>query len=192
MLLSVLVVSLVRGDAAIAETGTVLLAQSNQGEADEATEGATTKQEDTTNLVAEKKPPETNWSAKCDKDSTGQDTDCRVVQSIQLTKTKQTLLSVVVRKPSGNVRPLMTFNLPHGLFLPAGTTLQVDQTPEIVVPIETCDAKGCYASMNVNSEMLVALKRGATMTVTFQNLARKPIGVPVTLVGFTAAFSEIQ
>lgn len=148
--------------------------------------------QDATNLVAEEKPPETNWSAKCDQDDLGEKTNCRVVQSIQLTKTKQTLLSVLVRRPSGDVRPLMTLNLPHGLYLPAGTTIKIDQTQAFGVPVETCDAKGCYASLSVEDEMLTALKKGATMIVTFQNLARQPINVPVTLVGFTAAFEKIQ
>jgi invasion protein IalB len=38
----------------------------------------------------------------------------------------------------------------------------------------------------------LTLKRGSTLTVTFQNLAKQPIVVPVTLVGFTAAFAKIE
>ena len=147
---------------------------------------------DPTNLVAEKKPPETNWKAKCVNDEQGASVDCRVVQNIQLTKTKQRLLSVMVRMPTLTRQPALAFNLPHGLYLPAGTTIQIDRSEPFALEIETCDQKGCYANMPAGNELLTALKRGANLTVTFQNLARKPIAVPVTLVGFTAAFDKIR
>lgn len=144
------------------------------------------------NLVAEKKSPETNWSARCMSNPEGQITDCRVTQNIALTKTGHRLLAVVVRIPRDTGAPAMTLNLPHGLFLPAGTQLQVDKTAPKEIVIETCDAKGCYASLDVDPELLMSLKKGSTLTVTFQNLAKQPIVVPVTLVGFTAAFAKIE
>jgi invasion protein IalB len=144
------------------------------------------------NLVAEKKSPETNWSARCVNNPEGQVVDCRVTQNIALTKTGQRLLAVVVRIPRDTGAPAMTLNLPHGLFLPAGTTLQIDKAVPKEIGIETCDAKGCYASLEVDGELLLTLKRGSTLTVTFQNLAKQPIVVPVTLVGFTAAFAKIE
>lgn len=147
---------------------------------------------ETTNLVAEKKPPETNWSPRCQSSPAGEIVDCRVTQNIELTKTGHRLLSVVVRIPRETGSPVMMFNLPHGLYLPAGTTLQIDRTDPKAIVIETCDVKGCYASVNVDEVLLAALKQGSTLTVTFQNLARQPIAVPVTLVGFTAAFAKIQ
>ncbi len=147
---------------------------------------------DPTNLVAEKKPPETNWKAKCVNDEQGASVDCRVVQNIQLTKTKQRLLSVMVRMPTLTRQPALVFNLPHGLYLPAGTTIQIDKSAPFALEIETCDQKGCYANMPADTELLTALMRGANLIVTFQNLARKPIAVPVTLVGFTAAFEKIR
>lgn len=144
------------------------------------------------NLVAEKKPPETNWSARCVNSDEGAVVDCRVTQNIALTKTGQRLLAVVVRIPTNSRTPAMTLNLPHGLFLPAGTTLQIDKTPPKEILVETCDAKGCYASLDVDDDLLTGLKKGSTLTVTFQNLAKQPIVVPVTLVGFTAAFAKIE
>jgi invasion protein IalB len=144
------------------------------------------------NLVAEKKSPETNWSARCVNNPEGQIVDCRVTQNIALTKTGQRLLAVVVRIPRDTGAPAMTLNLPHGLFLPAGTTLQIDKATPKELVIDTCDSKGCYASLDVDNELLMILKKGSTLTVTFQNLAKQPIVVPVTLVGFTAAFAKIE
>jgi invasion protein IalB len=144
------------------------------------------------NLVAEKKSPETNWSAKCVNSADGALVDCRVTQNIALTKTGQRLLAVVVRIPRETGSPVMTLNLPHGLYLPAGTTLQIDKTDPREIVIETCDSKGCYATLDVDEELLVSLKKGSTLTVTFQNLAKQPIAVPVTLIGFTAAYAKIR
>ncbi len=143
-------------------------------------------------LVAEKKPPETNWSARCVTDNNGQTSACHVIQRIKRNKTGALLMSVLVELPVKTLKPELKLNLPLGLYLPAGTTLQVDKTPTKEIQIETCDVKGCYAGIGVDEDMLTALKRGNTMTVTFQNVARQPIAIPVTLVGFTAAFAKIR
>lgn len=143
-------------------------------------------------LVAEKKPPETNWSARCVTDASGQTSACHVIQRIKRNKTGALLMSVLVELPVKTLKPELKLNLPLGLYLPAGTTLQVDKTPTKEIQIETCDVKGCYAGLGVDEDMLTALKRGNTMTVTFQNVARQPIAIPVTLVGFTAAFAKIR
>ncbi len=143
-------------------------------------------------LVAEKKSPETNWSARCVTDTSGQTSACHVIQRIKRNKTGALLMSVLVELPVKTLKPELKLNLPLGLYLPAGTTLQVDKTPTKEIQIETCDVKGCYAGIGVDEDMLIALKRGNTMTVTFQNVARQPIAIPVTLVGFTAAFAKIR
>lgn len=143
-------------------------------------------------LVAEKKPPETNWSARCVTGAGGQTSACHVIQRIKRNKTGALLMSVLVELPVKTLEPELKLNLPLGLYLPAGTTLQVDRTPTREIQIETCDVKGCYAGIGLDEDMLTALKRGNTMTVTFQNVARQPIAIPVTLVGFTAAFAKIR
>ncbi len=143
-------------------------------------------------LIAEMKSPETNWSARCIRTPAGVTSSCHVIQRIKRNKTGALLMSVLVDLPVKSLQPELKLSLPLGLYLPAGTTLKVDRAPTQEIEIETCDSKGCYAGLEVDEQLLTALKLGNTLTVTFQNLAKEPIAVPVTLVGFTAALAKIR
>ena len=143
-------------------------------------------------LIAEMKSPETNWSARCTRTPAGVTSSCHVIQRIKRNKTGALLMSVLIDLPVKSLQPELRLSLPLGLYLPAGTTLKVDRAPTKEIEIETCDSKGCYAAVSVDEPLLTALKLGNTLTVTFQNVAKEPIAVPVTLVGFTAAFAKIR
>lgn len=82
--------------------------------------------------------------------------------------------------------------LPLGLFLPAGITLQLDgQKPE-QLEVQTCDQKGCYVGSAISAKMLDAMKQGEKMTIAFQDLPKNKISVPVPLKGFAAAYQKVQ
>lgn len=143
-------------------------------------------------LIAKLKSPETNWSARCIRSPAGVTSSCHVVQRIIRNRTGALLMSVLVDLPVKSLKPELKLSLPLGLYLPAGTTLKVDRAPAKEVEIVTCDSKGCYAEVDVDEPLMTALQLGSTLTVTFQNVAKQPIAVPVTLVGFTAALAKIQ
>ena len=82
-------------------------------------------------------------------------------------------------------------HLPHGLFLPAGTTFQIDKGKVESLAIQTCDAKGCYAGAPVTKDMLATLQKAEKLIVTFQNLQKQTITVPMPLAGFGEAYQKL-
>ena len=82
-------------------------------------------------------------------------------------------------------------NLPHGVFLPGGATVQIDKEKPISVPIQTSDAQGAYAGSPISKEMLTALQKAEKMVISFQDLKKQPINVPVTLAGFAATYQKM-
>jgi invasion protein IalB len=86
----------------------------------------------------------------------------------------------------------MMIQVPVGLYLPAGLNLQVDEGKPQPVPLQTCDLKGCYAGMQISPELLATLKAGKRLSMTFENLAKNNVTVPLVLDNFAEAFQKIQ
>lgn len=86
----------------------------------------------------------------------------------------------------------MMIQAPLGLFLPAGISIDVDGADPQRFELQTCDAGGCYAGSPLADEFLARMSKGQTLNVNFQNLNKQSINVPVTLVGFTAAYQNIR
>lgn len=113
-------------------------------------------------------------------------------QTVVLTNTGQLLASMLVRLPAETRSPVMVIQVPSGLYLPAGLNLQIDDGKPQPVPLQTCDPKGCYAGMPVAADLLAALKSGKRLTVTFQNISKSNVTVPLSLDNFAEAYQKIE
>jgi invasion protein IalB len=113
------------------------------------------------------------------------------VQTIVLAETRQLLLSVAVSKPEGDKGAAMLLHLPLGLFNPAGATMGIDDAAPEALQIQTCDNQGCYAGAALTPDKLAAMSKGTKLNVTFQDLKKQKIVVPVPLKGFEAAFKKL-
>lgn len=127
------------------------------------------------------------WSVNCS--NTGKGLICQLSQRIVLKKTKQLLIAVTVKKSDKG--KTMLIQLPHGLYLPAGIKLQVDENKQTSHPIQTCDQTGCYAGLPLGEQTVKSLKSGQTFKVVFQNLSKKNVTVPLPLNGFEAAYKKL-
>lgn len=136
--------------------------------------------------------PPSGWETTCTSSGRGTNPDCKIEQTIVVTKTQQRILSVLVRVPAESHTPAMMIHLPLGLFLPAGITLQLDQQMSLQLNVQTCDANGCYSGTPISENMLTAMKTGKHLTVSFQSLAKQTMSVPVPLVGFAEAYQKVR
>lgn len=133
--------------------------------------------------------PTIGWAVQCNNPGTG--LKCQATQNIFITETRQRLLSVSVSKPSGDAALAMLIQLPHGMFLPSGLSLQVDDGKAQQVAVQTCDRAGCYAGSPIDKAMLSQLEAGRQLTISFQNLNKQTMRVPVPLSGFKDAVEKI-
>jgi invasion protein IalB len=132
------------------------------------------------------------WSSRCTSEGRQAVLDCSVEQSVFESQSRQLLLMVAVRVSSDTRKPSIVLQLPFGLFLPAGVSVQFDENKPERLEVQTCDQKGCYVTMPMSSEMLQSMTKGKNMSVKFQNLSKKEIALPVQLAGFAAAYQKIQ
>jgi len=137
-------------------------------------------------------PPQPGWVARCASAGRTEPLECAIEESAVLAKTGQVVVLVNIRVTSDARMPIATVQLPLGLNLPLGAKLQVDDGKTVDLPIQTCENRGCYANLPIAPDLLAAMQAGKQLKISFQNLAKDPIAIPLPLADFAAAYDKIK
>ena len=137
-------------------------------------------------------PAQPGWAARCSSASRDAPLECAMEQNAVLSKTGQLVVLVNIRVPGDTRAPIMLVQLPLGLNLQAGAKFQVDDGKSADLPIQTCENRGCYASVPLSSETVNALRAGKQLKIIFQDLAKETIAIPMQLTDFSAAYDKIK
>jgi invasion protein IalB len=132
------------------------------------------------------------WASRCTSASRDAPLECAIEETAVLTKTGQLIVLVNIRVTGDSRSPVALVQLPLGLNLPAGAKFQVDDGKAVDLPIQTCENRGCYANLQIPADLLAALKSGKQLKVSFQNLGKETITIPMPLTDFTAAYDKIK
>jgi invasion protein IalB len=132
------------------------------------------------------------WDTACSQAARSAEPNCEMSQMVIVPKSRQVLLRVEIEVPGDGSGPRMVLRLPHGLYLPAGVTLKVDDEDWRETEVQTCDGQGCYAGVELDDDVIARLERGEQLMVGFQSLSRETVTVPVDLKGFTASYAKIR
>jgi invasion protein IalB len=135
-------------------------------------------------------PAKPTWSVTCS--NSGQGLDCQAFQSLFVQQTGQRVLTVAVRVPNDAKKPVMLVQLPLGIYLPGGASIQIGKDQAKVVPLQTCDQNGCVAEYAITDAELAAMQKGADLTISMQNMKKEPVPLTVPVLGFAAAFAKIK
>jgi invasion protein IalB len=137
-------------------------------------------------------PAPPGWVARCSSASRGAPLECAIEQSAVLTKTGQLIVLINIRVSAETRAPIALVQLPLGLNLPAGAKIQVDDGKTSELQLQTCEARGCYANLQISPDLLAALKSGKQLKVSFQNMAKETITIPMPLADFAASYEKIK
>ncbi len=137
-------------------------------------------------------PAQPGWVARCSSASRDAPLECAMEQSAVLTKTGQLVALVNIRVPGDTRSPIALVQLPLGLNLQAAAKLQVDEGKSVELPVQTCENRGCYATVPVSPDMLNAMRSGKQLKIIFQDLAKETIAIPLSLADFSAGYDKIK
>ena len=137
-------------------------------------------------------PAQPTWAARCSSPSRDAPLECAMEQNAVLTKTGQLVVLVNIRVPGDTRAPIALVQLPLGLNLQAGAKFQVDDGKSADLPIQTCENRGCYASVPVSPETLNALRAGKQLKISFQDFGKETITIPLSLNDFSATYDKIK
>ncbi len=140
------------------------------------------------------KKPVASWIVNCNPTRDGSSMICQMSQTFNEAKSKKRIMAISIRPQPADKskRPLMVLALPHGLHFPSGANFKVDDQPAVPIELQTSDPNGVYSATPLGPKTIAAMKRGNVITVTMFAAANKPLAIPVSLVGFTAAFNKIN
>jgi len=116
---------------------------------------------------------------------------CSLVQNLLAGEQNQRLLTVILQR-TPQAGHMMTVALPHGVLFPAGVSLQVDETPEKPLVVQTSDQNGAYTGIAVDAALLTGLRGGKTLKIGFTAGNGQRIIVPVTLRDFPAGLTALD
>ena len=103
--------------------------------------------------------------------------------------TGQRVLAVAIsRAASGYAARL---SLPHGLGLPEGVQVWIDDGPRTKHAIATADQNGSYAVVPLDEAMIAAMKKGTILNVLVKAASGDEVTFQLSLNGFTAALARI-
>ena len=137
-------------------------------------------------------PPPPGWIARCGSASRDAPLECAIEQNAILPRTGQLVIAVNIRMPGDTRTPSALIQLPLGLNIPNGAKLQVDDGKATDLQIQTCEARGCYAGTTIAPDLLAAMKSGKQLKISFQNLNKETLTVPLPLADFAAAYEKIK
>ena len=134
-----------------------------------------------------------DWVIACEEREGGETGQCYMAQNVALRESGQRLVHVAVGySAKGDGRPAALLTVPLGVFLPAGVAVAIDGGEPRRVPLEYCIAAGCRALLPLDPDTESALKAGRQAQVIFQDLTRREIAVPISLLGFTAGLRALR
>ena len=135
-----------------------------------------------------------DWMVRCGRPE-GQEQEVCEMQQQQVDSEDRTVMAVAVGRVPGTSNVGLLILLPLGILLPAGVTMQIDGGAAIPLEVERCEREGCRIERILEPDLLNRLKAGTKATVFFQAVdpqgKRQRLGVPISLLGFTAALDEV-
>ena len=137
-------------------------------------------------------PPAPGWVVACA--SQAGTFNCEAAQTLVLNQVSGSpvRVGVAVRILPETKKPRIMLQLPLGVLLPAGVTLQFGKTGGKTIAFRNCEAVGCLAEYFPSDAEINALVNGADLTLVVQTLDKKPFAAKLPAEGFSTAYAKIS
>jgi len=132
-----------------------------------------------------------DWKIQCEKPEGAAAEICHAFQQVTAKESDQRVLHVAIGYPPNQTEPIAIFTTPLGVALQAGVQVKVDEKAAKGIAFNVCNGNGCQAAVKLDAASLEEIKMGNTLTVTFGNLKRQGLNVPISLKGLTAALASL-
>ena len=133
-----------------------------------------------------------DWTIQCETPEGMTEELCHAFLLVTVKEKNQRILHVAVGYPPKQETPIAIVTVPLGVALQAGVQVKVDDGKALPFPFNVCMSNGCQAGIKLESAMIEEWKKGQKLVVTFGNLKRQGLNVPVSLKGLTAALGALK
>ena len=103
----------------------------------------------------------------------------------------QIMLLSIKSTVSGDAKALLV-RLFHGVYLPAGVSIQIDGGQPAPIAFQKSDQFGVYAALPLTDRIVADMKRGKDLKVSLQINQNQPLELTARLGGFGPAYERIS
>lgn len=132
------------------------------------------------------------WGTRCEKDKKGVPTTCEMYQRLVDVQTGMRVAEFAIGRNGGDGVARGVIILPLGVMLPGGILMSIDDQDSFKFDVRYCTAQGCYAYVDLNEYLLTLMKANGQAIFRYKTYQGEMIEMPMTLMGFTAAFDKIR
>lgn len=115
---------------------------------------------------------------------------CELFQQLDQQDTGQRVLTFSVRMNDAG-EPVAVLIAPFGLRLSEGLRIRVEEEQIAHLAFETCLPQGCLVIAPMDDDLIAEMQSGSSATVIMISRQGEAIGIPVSLMGFTAGLSRL-
>jgi invasion protein IalB len=134
--------------------------------------------------------PAPQWVVACTNTQVG--LDCSVGQSIFDQQTGRNVqVSVALRIPPDTKKPNLLLQIPLGVYLPKGLTIQFGGGGAKALPFQSCNQNGCLAEYPITEAEIATLLKGADLTLSVETTNKTPLTFRVPAAGFADAYAKM-
>ncbi len=131
------------------------------------------------------------WTINCSGVGASGDLVCVMSQNLIAKNTGQRVLGLTISKNVQTGAYSGAFSLPHGLRLPDGIEVWIDDGQRAKHVINTADQNGSYSTAPLDAAMIASLKKGSILNVSVRSASGDEVIFQLSLNGFTAALAKI-
>jgi invasion protein IalB len=131
------------------------------------------------------------WLVTCSNANAAGELRCRAQQTLSVTQTRQRLVSVSFEHGVGG-RVQGRVALPHGVQIPPGVDVWVDEGKRRTIPIVSADENGSYADLPGDQEFISSLKSGSTMRIKAKTVSNDDLVMELTLSAISSALKLVE
>lgn len=133
-----------------------------------------------------------DWQLQCSTPPGAQAEQCSLVQKVRAEDRENIGLDVIVFRTADRQAQLLRVLAPLGVLLPFGLGLRIDETNVGTTEYVRCFyPEGCLAEVIIDDTLLAQLQGGTTANFVIVLTPGEPIGIPVSLNGFTEGFAAL-
>ena len=131
------------------------------------------------------------WAVNCTSSGDASVLSCVMSQVLLAKQTGQRVGGVSLFRPQPGAAAEMRVSLPHGISLPDGVDVGIDDGQQTKHVIAVADQNGSYSQFNVGADLIAALEGGTSLVIGVNAADGKRIVFRLSLKGFIVAFAKI-
>lgn len=128
------------------------------------------------------------WVKLCQRIDNTEREGCMITVDVRAPENGAFIASAAVQELQGETRRQLVMQVPLGMALQAGLLVRVDQERAVPAKFGTCLENGCFAGIDLGTDLLAQMRRGQNVFITVRNAQGIALDLTLPLRTFAASY----